>query len=948
MYKKYRKLLLILLLLFIIQYQFNTFATSFNMPAYAYNNDTTTNSKIEASETVSNSVYSIPTPTQPPATTPNNIIGDLNSDSLINSIDFALMRKYLLGMIDDFPTENDMFVADINNDNSINSIDFALLRMYLLGFISDFIPRDEWVKEYTYKSFNVILDASTIVMSNSYNTYNWNLISKPAGSLSALSNNNSKITRFVPDIAGEYLISFSCSGENSVSSKKTILVKAKNFGATIDDIDTSILGSDGKTASNMTAAYSILDIIPLCDGWIITPQPEDNKVIFLNALTGETGKEFILPGTPNRLEFDFERDVLLVSLKSMNKIARINVVDSIIDFIDLKGPVDEMVLGEKCLLFATTSYYGKRIEIIDYDSCNVLNSQKIHEYGCSEFMVYNKYSDCLLVAPKDAEQSHLLKYSFKETNYTLEKVEESDISTVFTALAISPDEKHIAIGCLGYPNIGHGILDIDSYNFNTTYGYFDAGSFPNGADFSLDGKKLLTSNEAHLFVFDVDSHTLLKSYGSSYDGYLVPFFSRGGKIVYTHLAKGLLNVTYGLKCFQSFLEQSPVQEPELSDKSIGDRSILKTTYKGFKVNFNGDKYGVYKNIAPDYKWSLLSKPEGSNSVLESVYSSTPYIIPDQVGNYQISLTINDNKVIFNLKVKDFDNKVDDIYYADILEESPLNNCLTKKIIALCDGWMIKTDKNNIIHIVNAITGEIGKEYKISSCPNYIDFDFHNGTIIASLKNENKIVKIDVENDAITYIDTPYNYSSIVYGENNIAFAINNSEDNNWLSVIDLKNQKVLSNQKVLGNMSIDNYINIELPELMLYDQNNNNLFICDKETSNPVLFRYSFDESNNSLQLEQRELLRPNYREIKNCFKFWLGRYHPLSGYFSVDNKYLLIISSQLSKIFIYDIESKELISTVPSYNTANFDRICVSRGNKIIYQVGYNYIYLHKNLLIP
>ncbi len=64
--------------------------------------------------------------------------GDLNGDGSANSIDFALMRSYLIGSIFDFPASNGKTAADVNADNAFNSIDFAYMRSFLLGLIPEF------------------------------------------------------------------------------------------------------------------------------------------------------------------------------------------------------------------------------------------------------------------------------------------------------------------------------------------------------------------------------------------------------------------------------------------------------------------------------------------------------------------------------------------------------------------------------------------------------------------------------------------------------------------------------------------------------------------------------------------------------------------------------------------------------------------------------------------
>lgn len=60
-------------------------------------------------------------------------VGDLNGDGNIDAIDYALMKQYLLGIINDFPVADDIKAADFDSDGSINAIDFALLKKYLLN-----------------------------------------------------------------------------------------------------------------------------------------------------------------------------------------------------------------------------------------------------------------------------------------------------------------------------------------------------------------------------------------------------------------------------------------------------------------------------------------------------------------------------------------------------------------------------------------------------------------------------------------------------------------------------------------------------------------------------------------------------------------------------------------------------------------------------------------------
>jgi arabinogalactan endo-1,4-beta-galactosidase len=77
-------------------------------------------------------VTSTPTPTS----SENYIYGDLNGDTFVNAIDFALLRNYLLGFSTTFPSDNGKKAADMNNSGNVDSIDFAIMRSYLLGIIN--------------------------------------------------------------------------------------------------------------------------------------------------------------------------------------------------------------------------------------------------------------------------------------------------------------------------------------------------------------------------------------------------------------------------------------------------------------------------------------------------------------------------------------------------------------------------------------------------------------------------------------------------------------------------------------------------------------------------------------------------------------------------------------------------------------------------------------------
>lgn len=71
--------------------------------------------------------------------TPSNIVyGDVDGNGNFDGLDFAGLRKYLLGMTDGFTYSDWKTAGDVNGDGNINAIDFAHMRNRLLGVIIEF------------------------------------------------------------------------------------------------------------------------------------------------------------------------------------------------------------------------------------------------------------------------------------------------------------------------------------------------------------------------------------------------------------------------------------------------------------------------------------------------------------------------------------------------------------------------------------------------------------------------------------------------------------------------------------------------------------------------------------------------------------------------------------------------------------------------------------------
>ena len=65
--------------------------------------------------------------------TPPVLAGDVNGDGSVDATDYAMMKKYLLGLINDFPAQDALKAGDLNKDSVIDAIDLALLKKNLLS-----------------------------------------------------------------------------------------------------------------------------------------------------------------------------------------------------------------------------------------------------------------------------------------------------------------------------------------------------------------------------------------------------------------------------------------------------------------------------------------------------------------------------------------------------------------------------------------------------------------------------------------------------------------------------------------------------------------------------------------------------------------------------------------------------------------------------------------------
>lgn len=116
------KRILVLLIVFVLLFaSFNVYAMQSK-----FEGNTSTSGEIELKNDLEKTEYD------------NVLIGDVDGDKNINSIDLMHMRNYLLGNVDTFPVESGFYCADVDGNQKVDAIDLAYMRKYLLGMIEEF------------------------------------------------------------------------------------------------------------------------------------------------------------------------------------------------------------------------------------------------------------------------------------------------------------------------------------------------------------------------------------------------------------------------------------------------------------------------------------------------------------------------------------------------------------------------------------------------------------------------------------------------------------------------------------------------------------------------------------------------------------------------------------------------------------------------------------------
>lgn len=380
------------------------------------------------------------------------------------------------------------------------------------------------INQYTFKGFTVTLDGSkSFKEKGDPLQYNWTFVSKPEGSQCVLNDADLVNPYFIPDVIGDYVITLTVNNGLADSLPTQVRVKAKRLSDSTDNADLDLMGIADKSYLD---GYSFNDAVPLTDGWMILGDVSKNKIVIVNALTGEVGREFALQAAPQKIDVDFRNNIIVATQSGLNKIAKIDLNSGLVTYINTLNPNIDIVVGTNNNVFAYSSFNFSIISTKDNVEVKTLTGP-----FAKGLMVYNSDNGTLFLSNNDYNSS-LYSYAYNNTLQTLEKQQEVTLGYNNTDLSISNDGKHLALVCGGGNGNGYYVYDIDSSNLTNRFGEWYLGAYPTSLYFSKDNRYVVTTNSSEVKIFAVDSHTLISTTYIAANNVNKVYFSRGGKIAF--------------------------------------------------------------------------------------------------------------------------------------------------------------------------------------------------------------------------------------------------------------------------------------------------------------------------------------------------------------------------------------------------------------------------------
>jgi uncharacterized repeat protein (TIGR02543 family) len=294
-----------------------------------------------------------------------------------------------------------------------------------------------------------------------------------------------------------------CAASMSASSADVTLTAV--FAPTGFTYNACPTQNTGPLGGGKTTLESIVDMVILCDGWMLYAERTNNKLWLRNVIDGTASQEFQLNSIPRDVALDKTRGLAYVAYTNTMTITRVDLTTGEVRHLWIGATTGSLAVSDEGVVFLRSGS-GSSVRTLNGTTSELLG---VHSLVGSA-IDYNDVTDRLITSSSNYFYDHASD-SFTLQGPSAGGGSGSDCVRVY----VSPDGNHAAKPCGAGNGGGYSIYDFNSHNPNVMLGEWATGAYPSGASFSPNSKYALLTNREALQLFSVDTHVLVASYPSS-------------------------------------------------------------------------------------------------------------------------------------------------------------------------------------------------------------------------------------------------------------------------------------------------------------------------------------------------------------------------------------------------------------------------------------------------
>jgi len=355
-------------------------------------------------------------------------------------------------------------------------------------------------RETPFAALNIsIIGGGSVVESNGYTQCgDPDCASKQYGSesyeLLAASRSGYKFTGWSGDCTGTGSCLLPMTLNQTYSVTATFAADAATFSVCPGNPSDAFSATGTDTYGNGVSSF-----IPLCNGWVLIGDYNNNQIILRDVINGITERTYQLTTAPVHMALDKANTMLYVTHGITNFITRINLATG--EMLPLLAPGAESVaVSQPGELFVQSS-----AGVLIYDSNSSLLQTTLTGIIGNQIQ-YNDATDRLITSFNN--------YFYDRTNLSLTLQGPSSgggSGSDCNYVRVSPDGIHAVKPCGAGNGAGYTVYDFDSHDPTNVLGEWNTGAYPSGVAFAPSNLYVLLTDRTNLQLFNVTTHALVDS-----------------------------------------------------------------------------------------------------------------------------------------------------------------------------------------------------------------------------------------------------------------------------------------------------------------------------------------------------------------------------------------------------------------------------------------------------